>query len=271
MTTVIKQFPSGAIIGGIFQLEDGSEFSGSLIPITGGKGSLGKVEKPFKDAFLSSGSLHIDGRRAVYFDETDGRLVFGGPDNEDVLINASGSGKVIITNDLDLPSGSISASVMRIRELVSPTGAPITGSMFGTASFAESAGASPSLIPFNTVIDGPVVINQIGSAVEELFAGARTKFDLTAFTEAELVVAITKDLPDNSASLGIQFSLNEATWSFLDGATGPNAKLDSVRTATSSFQPITGSAKTDVFLRLVAFSGSGQAAAKVGNIHLVVK
>lgn len=55
-------------ISGCFMMESGSRVSGSLIPmVTDDPGhSLGSVDVPWKEAYLSSGSLHIDGRKTLY-------------------------------------------------------------------------------------------------------------------------------------------------------------------------------------------------------------
>lgn len=289
MSNVKKTFHGDIAMqtGSILTMEDGAEFSGSLIPANADS-SLGTGSRPFKDAFLSSGSLFIDGRKVLSIDEARGIMVLGGPNNEDVLINASGSGRVIITNDLKVPSGtvicpSITASSIEISEMLSPSGLPITGSLFGTASVADNtqtasfALAAPMVVTFFDGFIGKYQVSLFSTVGELPNPGdsspdkltVRTKLDLTNYREARLLLNVLKT--DASAgNFAAQYSLNETTWSYLDGSTGPSASIDAVGVRTHNWAPLVSESKADVFIRLVG-SDPDQKAPEFGHISIQVR
>lgn len=197
------------------------KLSGSLIPIEGGKGSIGTFKKPFKDAFLSSGSLFIGGKKALSIDETLGILVLG-DEGEDILLAHSASGVAIIPSaSIDLISGSyvVTGSV---------TASSFFGENVGEVSFIGSASFAP-----NTDSASVSVFAETASFAETTAAGTASFVESASFADQAIVAqqssqSISSSFADNSilaqqATQSISASLAETasiaeTASFIESA-----------------------------------------------------
>lgn len=74
--------------------------------------------------------------------------------------------------------------------------------------------------------------------------------------------------------LRAQYSLDGSSWSYLDGATGPEVSIASASTdtpAVSSWVVVTAAALADVYLRLVGLTGDGAVDPEFGEISLQYK
>jgi len=93
----------------------------------------------------------------------------------------------------------------------------------------------------------------------------RTKVDLTNYKSARLIVNVDT-AGFAGASLRLQYSLNEADWSYLDGATGPDCDISATGVEESTWVTLEAAAKDDVYLRLVGINGDGIEDPKFGSI-----
>lgn len=98
----------------------------------------------------------------------------------------------------------------------------------------------------------------------------RQLIDLTNATQTRLGVNVTVAGSTN-AVLAIQYSLNQSTWAYLDGGTGPSVSISSTGLQTSSFVTITPAARTNVYLRVVGSGGNNSADPTLSTINLEVK
>lgn len=91
----------------------------------------------------------------------------------------------------------------------------------------------------------------------------RRKIDLSAFREVCLAVTLSVAGATGS-KVGLQYSLDNSTWVYLDGsadgnlvAQTPQIAVDSTTPALSSWVTIDPAARTVVFLRAVGIGGDG--------------
>lgn len=102
----------------------------------------------------------------------------------------------------------------------------------------------------------------------------RTKLDLSNAKQVRLVARVMEvggNIPSPPPELRLQFSLDENTWDYFDGISGPNVGLGSIGTKASLWVNIITPAKNDVFVRIVGCLGNQSADAKFGPIYLQVK
>jgi hypothetical protein len=109
------------------------------------------------------------------------------------------------------------------------------------------------------------------NAVTELVGSMRyrTKIDLGNATQAR-VVAYVVSAGAAAAQLCAQYSTDQVTWVYLDGASGPCASINATGVQVSSFVNLAAAAKADVFLRVVGKSGGG-VSPSFGQIAIQVK
>lgn len=102
----------------------------------------------------------------------------------------------------------------------------------------------------------------------------RMKADLTGRTQARaLVLCVTGNNSVNTPVLGVQYSLDQSAWNFLDDSAGP---VVSVATGggilvVSNYVTLAANAKADVFLRVIGQGGNGSSGTVIVNMALQVK
>jgi len=128
-----------------------------------------------------------------------------------------------------------------------------------------------------TMVGASITWSNMPSALTELMGSGRlyyrTKADLSHATKARIVVRVTTAGANGfpPASLAGQYSLNESTWYYLDGSSGPYVSIGSTGTIVSSWITLTGNAQDDVYLRIVGKDGNGTADPVFGLITLQFK
>jgi hypothetical protein len=110
------------------------------------------------------------------------------------------------------------------------------------------------------------------AALTELFGTTigRVKADLTASAEVRLLANVAQ-VGSATAALRVQYSTDQASWNYLDGATGPAVNINTTGLKVSSWMALAAGAKADVFLRVVGVNGDATADPGFGNIILQVK
>jgi len=100
----------------------------------------------------------------------------------------------------------------------------------------------------------------------------RIKSDLTSATQARIVVK-TMSTPGSAGSeLRAQYSTDESSWNYLDGATGPSTAITAANTTlVSGWVNLVSGAKADVFLRIVGINGDGVTSPSFGSINVQVR
>jgi hypothetical protein len=73
------------------------------------------------------------------------------------------------------------------------------------------------------------------------------------------------------AQLCAQYSLDQSTWSYFDGADGPCVTTHQVGLRVSGWVALAATAKDDVYVRVVGNRGDGVAAPAFGNISIEVE
>ena len=96
------------------------------------------------------------------------------------------------------------------------------------------------------------------AGVADVFGVAiRTKVDLTYATQARIVSGSPANASSVSAKIAVQYSLDQATWVYLDGANGPFITLFPLGIKVSAWANLVAGAKADVWLRWVTREGTG--------------
>ena len=112
-------------------------------------------------------------------------------------------------------------------------------------------------------------------AAETEFLGVarhRTKIDLSNANEARLEVNVANpDLVPANAEFRLQYSTDQTTWNYLDGATGPSVNVSSAGLEVSPYVSIVNGAKSDVYIRLVGVNGDGTHDPEFGKVDLQVR
>jgi hypothetical protein len=135
-----------------------------------------------------------------------------------------------------------------------------------------NATARPLLIPFRAQYQN-TTWNAMPAALTNFLGGTTPgiKVDLTNYTEARLVVR-QASAGAASAELRMQYSTDESTWAYLDGATGPSVEAATANTSkVSGWVTLEAGARADVWLRLAGINGDGVANPSFQNISLHVR
>jgi hypothetical protein len=145
-------------------------------------------------------------------------------------------------------------------------------------TFTFSGGSGGSALPTNVLVVSPGAAAftwAVPAALTE-FKGAtshRSQHDLTNATQGRIVLIVPTGLstPLSVPTLFAQYSTNGgATWSSLDGGTGPSL-LWSPGTSVSSWVSLAAGAKADVLLRLAASGGDGTTAITFASLYVQAK
>lgn len=122
-----------------------------------------------------------------------------------------------------------------------------------------------------TLFADPVQVTWINqpAALTELFGGTvnRTRVDLGTATTVRLVVRVETAGVAGSKLRG-QYSTDEATWFYLDGATGPEVAIDAVGVQISTTVNLDAGAQADVYLRVIGIDGDGAVDPAFGVVML---
>jgi hypothetical protein len=142
----------------------------------------------------------------------------------------------------------------------------------GSSWVKVAPGVSSALPESFTLHDGDLYWWNQPAAVTELAGNTlyRTKYDLSNATQARFTVSVaTAGAP--TAKLSVQYSTDESSWSYLDGATGPSVNINSTGTKVSSYATLVSGARGDVFLRIVGEGGNATADPYLGLIQVTAK
>ncbi len=136
---------------------------------------------------------------------------------------------------------------------------------------AQKAESKLSVLAMPITMVGPeTTITNVAAALAEINTAFRTKYDLSKCSQARLAVAV-KTIGSAAAEVRIQYGLDESTWNYLDGLTGPAVNISASGAKASAWGPIATLAKADVFLRAVTIGGDGAADPVIGNVTLQVR
>jgi len=111
------------------------------------------------------------------------------------------------------------------------------------------------------------------NAVTEFLGQARhrTKIDLSNANEARIEVNVANpDAVPATAEFRLQYSTDQTTWNYLDGATGPGTAINTTGLHVSPYISIVNGAKADVYIRLVGINGNGRDP-EFGKVDLQVR
>lgn len=102
---------------------------------------------------------------------------------------------------------------------------------------------------------------------------SRLKADLANVSQARITARVMTIAASGSPELRAQYSTDENTWAYLDGAAGPSILLSGgvASTRASTWVNLAAPAKADVFLRLVTINGTGTTSPAVGLVCLHVR
>lgn len=254
------------VVSKSIHMESGSRISGSLIPmVTDDPGhSLGDPDIPWKDAYLSSGSLFIDGVKTLH--REGGKMKLG--TGEDFEISGSLIGSLVGTASLADMAATASVAETAATASVAETAA--------TASIADFAQAAPTTVTVHSGIVDQIVLDLFGTVKEipDQLNTFRFLMDLSKLTQARLVANITLTQAGTGSFVALQFSTDgETTWDYLGGSNQPQLPCTVAGSVKSgSWAEITGSAKQEVVIRIVGHdptkNGPGSNTVEVGTFLL---
>jgi hypothetical protein len=93
---------------------------------------------------------------------------------------------------------------------------------------------------------------------------------MTNALEARLIVNV-ETAGAATAKLRVQYSIDQSSWSYLDGSAGPSVDINTTGLKVSSWVSIAAGAKGDRFLRLVGLDGNDTADPAFGLVLVQFK
>jgi hypothetical protein len=132
----------------------------------------------------------------------------------------------------------------------------------GAAAIAVSIAINTAAL---TITDIPAALTELAASTNR-----RAKVDLTNAIVARITARVTT-AGSASAEIRAQYSLDESTWDYLDGSSGPAVNIATLGTKASGFVALAAAAKADVFVRVVTINGDGAADPQIGSIYIQVK
>ena len=110
------------------------------------------------------------------------------------------------------------------------------------------------------------------AALTELFGTttARVKADLTAAAQVRLLCSVAT-AGAAAAAVRVQYSTDQSSWSYLDGASGPSLGVGTTGLKVGAWTSPAAGAKADVFLRVVGINGDASADPAFGHVLLQVR
>ena len=154
--------------------------------------------------------------------------------------------------------------------------------VFGGAGVSQAgntftfAGGGGTGVPSNVLVISPgaTLITWVTPAASTEFNAStayRSRHDLTNATQARLLLFNSSGLYLGTPALAAQFSTDGgATWTCLDGGTGPSLSY-AAGTVSSGWITLTAGARADVLLRIVASGGNGTNSQGYGSIYIQAK
>jgi len=143
-----------------------------------------------------------------------------------------------------------------------------THDALGLATDAALAALDYTLIV--TLYGNTLTVTNVPAALTEISPGGgvprwRTRVDLSTFVDARATV-YNQVAATAGTGLRIQYSTDESTWAYLDGAAGPEALIDGTGTRVSGWVALAAGAKADVYLRAATIGGDAIADPQLGLI-----
>jgi len=258
MTDIAREFPgpisaSFVEVSEVLLLHSGSRVSGSLIPkVTDSPDhSLGKPDLPWKDAYLSSGSLFIDGVKTLH--REGGMMKLG--TGEDFEISGSLVGTASFAGAAETASVAETAVTASVAGTASFTETASLAETAATASIAGFAQAAPTTVTVHSGIVDQIVLD-LFNTIDEIPDPVHTfrfLMDLSKLTEVRMVANVHLTECGSGSFVALQFSTDgETTWDYLAGSEQPQIPCPDAGSVVSGlWAEITGSAKQEVVMRLV--------------------
>lgn len=111
------------------------------------------------------------------------------------------------------------------------------------------------------------------SGLTEMFnqTTRRTMHDLSRAKEARLLVNVGSVAGAAGSEIRIQYSSDQTSWSYLDGASGPGAAINAAGLRTSPWVNLAAGATGNVYLRAVGIGGNGAADPRFGTVELQIR
>jgi len=110
------------------------------------------------------------------------------------------------------------------------------------------------------------------AALTELFGTTtgRVKADLTEAAQVRLLCSVGT-AGAAAAAVRVQYSTDQSSWSYLDGANGPSLGIGTTGLKVGAWTSPAAGAKADVFLRVVGINGDASADPAFGHVLLQVR
>lgn len=188
------------------------------------------------------------------------------------VVQSGATKKALLSQVLAYVQGALALAASQITSGTLAVARGGTGA--GSVSAAQTAlGIIPATIPFRiqasngTWTNMPAALTEWNTAPQQ-----RTKCDLTNATQARIVVRMGATGGVAGAELRCQYSTDESTWNYLDGATGPSVAINVTNAvAAGAWVALAAGAKADVFLRVIGINGDGVVSPQFGNFSMQVK
>jgi hypothetical protein len=165
--------------------------------------------------------------------------------------NITGVPVGLVSSSVQINTGSFSGSITTASYAQ-------TASFVATASYAHTAAVSLD----NKDIDLPVCNNQPANTVIKSISGQlnepdssdRFQFDLSTYSQYRVTSQVIRAGPSGS-KLGIQYSVDQSVWNYLDITSGSLLDISTTGIRTTNWFTLDVSSRTDVFIRWVAVNG----------------
>ena len=181
--------------------------------------------------------------------------------------------------DVQGPNGGAgsqgSAGLPGVLGVAGAAGPPGATGAAGTTGPAGASAATPETLPLLSdnfaSFGSPSWTNQ-PAALTELFGttAARLKADLTAATQVRLLSNVVQ-AGAATAAIRLQYSTDQSSWNYLDGAAGPSVSISTTGLKVSSWISPAAGANADVFIRPVGINGDATADPSLSSILLQVR
>ena len=155
------------------------------------------------------------------------------------------------------------------------TGSPGTDGAPGATGPTGASVATAETLPLLSENWGgfgnPAWTNQ-PAGLTELFGTTvgSLKADLTSAAQVRLIASVAT-AGAAGAAIRAQYSTDQSSWNYLDGAAGPSVSVGTTGLKVSAWVNVTGAAKADVFIRAAGIGGDGAADPALANILLQVR
>ena len=166
-------------------------------------------------------------------------------------------GTVIVLENLMLKEDSEGHPVISNPVNEGPTGS-------GPASSMPVCGE----ISFHAVGFGDWELVGVPSELTDLGTSHHQWFETSGFNLAR-IIAYVKTAASSGTQLVAQYSADEgATWSYLDGSSGPTLNISATGPQRSGWATLAGGARTDVIYRMCTYGGDGTTTPVLGKVAI---